>query len=221
ITVNGSFDDAVNLCRSESAHNGWQVFSDTAWEGYRDIPRWIAAGYLTLLDEIHGEQDMSVTPDLVIVQGGVGALASTVAWYFNQPPFTGRTRIAVVEPVEAACLTESIQSENGRALVSAGALQTIMAGLNCGVPSPEAWRQIRPRVDYFVTITDDDCRAAMRRYYCAREGDPRIIAGESGAAGLGALSRWRERFELDSQSTVLLINTEGDTDPAGFNDVLG
>lgn len=221
IVVDGSYDDAVDLCRSESTRYGWQVFSDTAWDGYRDIPRWIAAGYLTLFDEIHGDQDESFTPGLVIVQGGIGALASTVAWYYNQAPFAGTTKIAMVEPVEAACLAESISSESGEPVVSAGALQTIMAGLNCGVPSPEAWRQIRPGVDYFVTITDDDCRAAMRRYYHAQGDDPRIVSGESGAAGLGALLRWRERFGLSSRSIVLLLNTEADTDPAGFCEVVG
>ena len=56
-------------------------------------------------------------------------------------------------------------------------------------------------------------------------GDPPIVSGESGAVTAGALDEimtdpacagLRERLGLNADSVVLLISTEGDTDPAGY-----
>jgi diaminopropionate ammonia-lyase len=101
-----------------------------------------------------------------------------------------------------------------------------MAGLNCGSPSPAAWPLIRQGFDLFIAVSDSACLEAMHRYYHPLKSDPRIVSGESGAAGLAALSTLmrdnafaeaRDYVELGPESTVLLINTEGDTDPVGFN----
>ena len=60
-------------------------------------------------------------------------------------------------------------------------------------------------------------------------GYPRVISGESGAAGAGflvsvardeAYAPLREAIGLDERSTVLLISTEGDTDPAMYRRVV-
>ena len=81
-----------------------------------------------------------------------------------------------------------------------------------------------------MTISDDYARRAMRQYYYPFGDDPRIISGESGAAGLGALlaltnhrkaTEWREQLGLTPTSKVLLLNTEGDTDPVNFREVIG
>jgi diaminopropionate ammonia-lyase len=56
-----------------------------------------------------------------------------------------------------------------------------------------------------------------------------VISGESGAVTLGALAfimqyegaaELRERLGLDETSRVLLINTEGNTDPDYFRNVV-
>lgn len=100
-----------------------------------------------------------------------------------------------------------------------------MAGLNCGYPSPAAWPLIKQAFDLFVAVSDDRCLDAMRRYYHPTGSDPRIVSGESGAAGLAALLALadddsavdaRAGLGLGTDKTVLLINTEADTDPAGF-----
>ena len=53
-----------------------------------------------------------------------------------------------------------------------------------------------------------------------------MVSGESGAAGLAALltliqqrtmAKACSSLELDCDSTVLLLNTEGDTDPENFS----
>ena len=59
--------------------------------------------------------------------------------------------------------------------------------------------------------------------------DPKVISGESGAVGLGLLSMiaekqefeaLKEQFRLDENSRVILISTEGDTDPNGYRKVV-
>jgi len=70
----------------------------------------------------------------------------------------------------------------------------------------------------------------MRRLHAAREGDSRLVAGESGAAGLAgllalcrepALAEARLELGLGADTTVLLINTEGATDPASYRRIVG
>ena len=58
-------------------------------------------------------------------------------------------------------------------------------------------------------------------------GDSRIISGESGAVTLGALHHictkneaMRKQLELDETSRILLVSTEGDTDPDGFRQIV-
>ena len=69
----------------------------------------------------------------------------------------------------------------------------------------------------------------MRAYASGLNEDPVIVSGESGAATLGAvisiltdekLTELRAAMEFSSDSVILLINTEGDTDPANYQNVI-
>jgi diaminopropionate ammonia-lyase len=69
----------------------------------------------------------------------------------------------------------------------------------------------------------------MRTYYYPTGNDARIISGESGAAGLGAvlvlcenesMAAVRGQIGLNKDSRILLLNTEGDTDPVHFRQVV-
>ena len=224
VVVDGSYDDAVSLCAREAEARGWQIISDTSWPGYEMIPRWIMAGYLTLFREIESAVDVGTRIDCVIVQGGVGALAGAAAWYFRKESRWPEAKLVSVEPVEAACLLESIES-GGEPVLSKGRQDSIMAGLNCGMPSLTAWPLIKQGFDMFLAIPDSSCVEAMRRYYFSTSGDRGIVSGESGAAGLAALldlmskpefCEARSYLGLGHDCTVLLLNTEGDTDPTGF-----
>jgi diaminopropionate ammonia-lyase len=69
----------------------------------------------------------------------------------------------------------------------------------------------------------------MRIYGNPLAGDPRVCSGESGAVTLGLLSLLmqapslataRAALGLDAQSRVLLVSTEGDTDPQCYLDIV-
>jgi diaminopropionate ammonia-lyase len=229
VIVDGTYDNAVTRASADAEANGWRIISDTSWPGYEKIPRWIMAGYTTMFREIHELSDPPVNPDVVIIQGGVGALAAAAAWYYRRAYTDTPVKLVSVEPGSADCLFASITSPNGQPTNSQGAQDSIMAGLNCGTPSLVAWPLIRHGFDLFISISDDYCLEAMRTYAKPLGGDPRVISGESGAAGLAALlallrsrslAAARSLLDLREKSSVLLLNTEGDTDPSGYRQIV-
>jgi diaminopropionate ammonia-lyase len=96
---------------------------------------------------------------------------------------------------------------------------TLMACLACGEVSEVAWPLLRDRVRFFQTVPDEAAAAAMR--FLARQG---IAAGESGGAGLAGLlwltAEERAQAGLGADSRVLLIGTEGPTDPEIYRRVV-
>lgn len=236
VLVDGEYDDAVILSVSDAEENGWIVISDTAWLGYEKVPSYIMAGYRTLFGEIDDVLDNEAKEpqgagfDVLFLQAGVGSFAASGAWHYADKYGDKRPVIVVVEPTEAACITAMIQPQEAKHKVNIGNFDTIMAGLNCGTVSRTAGPILKSAVDACITIPDDSARSAMRRYYRPQGGDPQIISGESGAAGLGGLIAYLEKMNntdlpdhlrFDKKTRVLLINTEGDTDPVGFKQVVG
>lgn len=234
ILVEGTFDDCVSQCDSDAHARGWQVLSDTAYEGYMEIPKYIMLGYSSLFaeleDSIHypaksGDPTGTSGPrvDLVLLQAGVGGLAAAGVAYYVKRYGAQRPRILCVEPESSDCFLES--AKMGWPSRAKGAQNSVMAGLNCGVPSLVAWPVINDGADAFLSIEDEWAFEAMRGY--AREG---VVSGESGAAGLAGLlalfrssglAGLREHLKLGVKTRVLLINTEGDTDPENYRRVLG
>jgi len=223
--VRGTYDDAVALAAETAGRNGWQVVSDTGYPGYLQVPQWIAEGYSTLFEET-AEQLAAVgvaPPDVVLVQAGVGSLLHAAVDHFRGG--STQPKLVAVEPAESAPLFASIGSPDGSPTPAAGKQNSIMAGLNCGAVSLAAWPTIRRGVDLFLTIDDRHAAAAMRILARPAVGDPPIVAGESGAAGLAGLLALMEepelalaaRFlQLGPATSVLVINTEGATDPVGY-----
>jgi diaminopropionate ammonia-lyase len=229
--VDGDYDAAVRRCADEAARRGWEVVSDTSWPGYVEIPRWVAEGYLTLFEEIDEQLAAlgAASPDVVFVQAGVGALPAAAVCHCRAARRTHRPYLVCVEPLAAACFFDSIAVGDGEPHTATGNLQTIMAGLACATPSLVAWPLVRDGFNEFVAIDDEHARQAMRRFYHPLGSDARVVSGESGAAGVGALlalsdrpylADARTRIGLDGNATVLLLNTEGDTDPGHFRRVV-
>jgi diaminopropionate ammonia-lyase len=230
--VDGGYDEAVQAAARESAARGWQVISDTAYPGYMEIPGWIMEGYTTLFAEATTQLEAAgrPDPDLVLLQAGVGGLAWGGAAYYTRRAGAKRPRLVVVEPTEADGLRASIAAPDGQATATAGRLRTIMAGLNAGTPSPAAWPLLRAAVDAFLAVDDAYAEEAMRRLHAGTGGDPRVVAGESGAAGVAgllalcgepALAPARAALGLGRQARVLAVISEGATDPEGYRRIVG
>lgn len=231
VVIDGNYDDAVRQVYQDALKNGWDVISDTSWEGYEDVPRWVMQGYTTMLSEAQEQlsgQGLSL-PTHIFVQAGVGSLAAATIGFYTNLFGAERPRSVVVEPTKAACLYESARQADGKPHSVVGALDTIMAGLACGEPNPLAWKILECCADYFAICPDYVAAKGMRVYGVPLRGDPFIVSGESGAVTLGALMyvmeyagarELRDRLELGPEAQVLLINSEGNTSPDDFRDVV-
>ncbi|QHB55673.1 diaminopropionate ammonia-lyase [Ralstonia solanacearum] len=229
VRIAGNYDASVEEAARLAQAHGWQVVSDTSYEGYQDIPRDVMQGYGAIALELlaqSGTQPGAPSPFThVVLQGGVGGLAAGVISYLWEFFGTHRPTFIVVEPVQADCLYQSaLQSRPARAT---GQVDSIMAGLACGETSPLAWRFLRNSVDCFMTIEDGDAVQAMRLLAAGGPRDRPIVAGESGAAGLAGLVALRGQEALstaaglDASARVLVINTEGATAPSVYERLVG
>lgn len=221
--VRGDYDESVRVAASTATEQGWQVVSDTSYPGYTHIPAWVMQGYTVLFGEIDSE--LSEPPTHVFVQGGVGGLAASVAAWYAVRLGEHRPVTVVVEPDDAACLYQSVRQ--GQLQSANGGLKTMMLGMACGEPSLLAWNILVETADAVITISDTDAIDAMRTLNrCAPNGQP-IVAGECAGAGLAALKRVKAGPELAAElkltesSRVLLIGTEGATDPAAWEAIMG
>ena len=217
--VDGSYDEAV-AASARLADDRTLVVSDTAWDGYEDIPRAVIAGYATILWEVDDQLAGTSPPDVVFVPVGVGAFAAAVATHVAHAWGEAQPRLVTVEPDSANCLQASIEA--GDMVTLEGEQTSIMAGLNCAVPSPLAWPLLATRVDAAVSIDDDVAREGMRRL-----ADLGIVAGECAGGALGAAAAVltdaasRETLGISPSASVLVFLTEGATDPAGYREIVG
>lgn len=103
-----------------------------------------------------------------------------------------------------------------------GPHQSIMVGLNCGRPSMIAWPRLSSGIDWLVSVDDDAARQAMRDLASAA-----VVAGETGAASLAGLDallsdpNGATALPNRAESTVLIVVTEGATDPAAYEQIVG
>ena len=222
--VEGNYDDAVRHAAATAQACGWTVVSDTSYPGYRDIPLDVMHGYGVMAAEI-ADQLGGAPPTHVLAQAGVGALAAAVCASFWLRWGEARPRFVVVEPLHADCVYRSLEA--GRPVVVGGSLDTVMAGLACGEVSELAWEILHGGANAAVALDDAYALEAMRLLARPAAGDPPIVAGETGGAGLGALLAARDypgiraALALDAGSRVLLLGSEGDTDPAIYREVVG
>jgi len=224
IRVPGNYDDSVLHADAQARAKGWTVVSDTTYEGYRQIPIDVMHGYGLMSREIVGQLGDN-PPTHVFVQAGVGALAASVTAAFWLAWGERRPRVVVVEPTNAACHLESARA--GHPVAVTGALDTIQAGLACGEVSPAAWEIVSGAANCFVAIDDRYALEAVRALANPVSGDRAIVSGETGATGLGVLfaardvPALRELIHLDAGSRVVLLGSEGDTDPEIYRQITG
>ncbi|MBU3073520.1 diaminopropionate ammonia-lyase [Clostridium estertheticum] len=225
-----NYDDAVRLANKYAdEHNGVMV-QDSAWEGYTDIPTWIMQGYATLIDEaieqIKEEGDILTH---VFLQVGVGSFAGSIQGYLAAEFGADRPITTIVEPNEAACIFNSIKEKDGKPHVVTGYMPTIMAGLACGEPNIVSFGILRDYADMYISCPDYVTARGMRILGNPLKGDPKVISGESGAVCLGMVSlilgddnlkEIAEKLKLNKDSKILVISTEGDTDPISYKNIV-
>ena len=224
IETTGSYEAAVALAADHGERTGATVISDTAWPGYERIPRLIMTGYTRLFDE--AARSWFRTPDIVLVQGGVGGLVCAAANWFAFRFGASRPFVIACEPDTAACLLESARAgrlvnlidDRSASVNQPAPLQTIMAGLRCAEPSPAAWPSIDAGIDAFLSIPDERALHAIETLRSGASSDPVIEAGPSGACSLAALIALMEDPDADAirakvqpgpSTSVMAIVTEG------------
>ncbi len=227
-----NYDDCVRLAAKEASETEHGIIvQDTAWEGYEDIPSRIMQGYGTMASEADRQlKELGAAPPThVFVQAGVGSLAGAVVGYFSSLYPDNPPKFIILEASAAACLYEGAKAGDGNPRIVEGDLQTIMAGLACGEPNIISWDILRNHANAFLSCSDPVSAHGMRMLSAPVKGDPRVISGESGAIGMGALScimkdaeysELKTALGLGSDSRVLLFSTEGDTDPEKYRKIV-
>lgn len=227
-----NYDDAVRLANKGAEQYGWVMVQDTAWEGYEDIPAWIMQGYTTMgLEAVEQLKERNAEkPTHIFLQAGVGAMSGGMTGFFsNLYGDEDCPIITIVEPNKADCIYRTAKANDGKLHFVTGDMDTIMAGLACGEPCTIGWNVLRDHADNFVSCPDFVAAEGMRILGNPLSGDQRVISGESGAATLGFVAEvmrnksldWlREELQLDENSRVLCISTEGDTDRAGYRRIV-
>ena len=214
IKVNGNYEKSLIECIKQSTENGWQIVQDVAWDNYLLVPKYTMAGYSVMMKEIFDQlQNNQITH--IILQAGVGGMAGAmiagIARYLTNIPTT-----MVVEPDSAACVLESIKT--GKIEKIDIKRESLMGGMSCGEVSLVPWEILKNSVKYCISLPDDDIAKTMKLLGNASFSNEKIIAGENSAPGVISLiascedQKIKKELNLDSNSNVLVIGCEGDTD---------
>ncbi len=223
VRVEGTYDDSVIEAARVAEEQGWTIVSDTSWPGYERIPGLVMQGYTIMIRE--ALRQLPELPTHVFVQAGVGGLAAAVAGHLALVLGHRRPVVVVVEPSRAACVYETARA--GHPVTIAHGEPTVMAMLECYAPSLVAWRVLSRAADAFMMVDDEEAVTVMRRLARPADGDPVIVSGESGGAGLAGVIRavrdsgMRDALRLDHTSRVFVINTEGATDSSRYTELVG
>lgn len=221
--IDGSYDDSVALAARMADERGWIVVSDTAWEGYEEIPLTVMQGYTVMIGEALDVLDQP--PTHIFLQAGVGGMAAAVASYAAQRLSATAPKIVVVEPARAACLYETARA--GRLVTIPHGEPTVMAMLECATPSPLGWEVLNHLADGYVTLAEQEAIDTMRLLANPADGDAAVVSGESGGTGLAGFLQCmsdplvRKHLGLNAASRILVFISEGATDPAIYEQIIG
>ena len=211
--VDGSYDDAVRLMAA-MADERRLVLSDTSWPGYEEVPRWVIEGYATIFHELDEQLDGGAV-DIAFVPIGVGALAAAAARHLAGTRAARRGRA---------------HGRRVHARVRAGRPDHGGAG---AARLHHGRAERRPAVASRVAPGERGIRAVLRRRGRARGGGhaqarPARVGGgrvlrRRGGGGRGGCSRTQARATRSARgpdSAVLVLLTEGVTDPEAFRRII-
>lgn len=208
--IEGTYDDAVCAAVEAAGRREGLLIPDTTFDPHDTIVQDVMDGYALIARELVTQFPAEVTarPSHLFVQAGVGGLAAAMAvglMNVMQAP----QRILVVEPESAACVAHALAV--GHPAPIPGDLRTSATMLSCGLASAPAL-QILQRHDARAVVVDEDELHAAPRLLREAAGPETTASGAAGLAGLlhvAANPRLRAEHQLDADSNVLLIVTEG------------
>ena len=222
IRVKGNYDASLRECVKQSKQNNWEIVQDVSWDGYKDVPKLIMAGYTIMVKEII-DQTKDNTFTHVFLQAGVGGMAAAMiagfAKFSNNVP-----KFIIVEPENANCVFQSIT--NNKPTTVNIKKETIMGGMSCGDVSTVAWEILKDATNYSLTIPDDKISTVVALLAKSELSNEKIIAGECAVPGIIALislfknKKYLNKLELNSDSKILLFGCEGLTDSKMYKKLL-
>jgi len=209
VRISGTYDDAVSAAADAAARGDGLLVPDTTADPHDPVVRDVMDGYALLARELVTQfrDEARTRPSHLFVQAGVGGLAAAMAEGLRNLMRTGRTLI--VEPENAACVARALAA--GYPVLIPGDLDTSASMLSCGLASAPALAVLQRHDVRAVLVSEDQLQLARQALH--ETGGPETTP--SGAAGVAGLLRaaanpaLRAVHQLDTDSCVLLIVTEG------------
>ena len=198
-----NYEQSMHAATTDCA-NGEILLSDSAWEGYSQIPSLVMEGYTVIAEEMRaGFQAEGLWPTHVFLQAGVGGLAAAITSHIRSL-WPHQPTITVVEPDAAACLMESHQRG---ILTEVNGPISSMGRLDCKLPSTLAFDILHRQADHFVCISDLAAKRAVQ--YLATH---QLRTTPSGAAGVAAvLGAAGQNPDIPDNAICLALVTEAET----------
>ncbi|WP_300359056.1 diaminopropionate ammonia-lyase [Fusobacterium sp.] len=229
IVTKENYDGTLRIAIDEAKKNNWEHIQDQTWQGYTTIPNLISEGYSIIAEEVCQQmaEDGIERPTHILLQAGAGTFALGIMGYYGNIYKNNKPNMFILEPENANCYFAS--KVNQKYTTVDGDLETVMAGLSVGEPNTVAWEVLSTIVNGYVSCKDNVTATGMRVLGNPILDDERIVSGESGALGMGVLSmicrdknllEIKEKMNIDENSIILLISTEGNTDPEVYEKII-
>ncbi|KAG0661743.1 hypothetical protein C6P45_001268 [Maudiozyma exigua] len=199
IQLDGNYDKTVEYASkfTNSDPGKYVLIQDFAFDGYEDIPKWIAHGYTTICQEIPFE------PDVIFIPAGAGCLAHGITLYYRS--ISSRTRVFVIEPDTSFTVNKSLIVN--KPCSDPGDSNTIMDGLNCPTVSSIAYPILANGVSFSGLVSDHDCTEAMKQLKQLE-----VNSGPCGAVTYAAFTNFVNKMKMDGDlkdnNKVVLLSTE-------------
>jgi threonine synthase len=198
VLVDGSYDQAYDLCIAAATRFGWYQ----RCTGYNPFTR---EGKKTAALEI-AEQMRWDVPDKVIVSVGDGNIISGLWKGFNDLQGIGFIeRLPKMIGVQSGTASAVVDAANGDGRVRPGPAHTIADSINVGQPrdATMAVRAIRESGGLGVTVSDDQIVAAIPKL----AGETGVFAEPAAAAAYAGFMKLCESGAFGKDETVLLMLT--------------
>ena len=212
IRVPGTYDDAVARAAYDAGAHGYILVGRGARPD--SMARFhILHGYSVLGEELVSSSSRGFRATHVFVPVGGGSLAAAVTGRLWMEYGESRPKIIAVQPHAADSAYQSCLQ--GARVSAQGDLSTLMDGLSVRELSAIAWPILQSGAFAFMTIGDKVALRTLKRF----DGDKSIAIGETGIGAVAGFiaaannARIRDQLSLDENSRVVLVATEGVTDP--------